>query len=214
MMKFRRAPLGLTLALLASVAAGCFSASYPDLTQRINQVNEVCGDLKNPESYPLSDQCIGLFGKDGPLVRRKGDLIVAEKKACTPSDSQFHLCETAMDGQPSCIRQKGEKVGDPKLDSDLKQCIAATADECGPVLDPADYDPSCKEAKADLKNFDADLQRAEMQQAFAPPPRVVTRPVIIQQAPAPNYLAPPWVPSPPVFTNCTNFGSTTNCITH
>jgi len=189
------------------------------LTRRIN---EVCGDQKNPESYPLSDQCIALFGKDGPLMRRKSDLFVAERKACTVSDYQTHLCLAAMDRQPSCIAikkpefgGKGEKSSDPNFDSDMKQCVAATVDECGPVVDPDDYEtPRCKEAKADLKNFDDELQRAEIQQAFAPSPRVATRPVIIQQAPATNFLAPPWVPSPPVFTNCTNFGSTTNCITH
>jgi len=49
-----------------------------------------------------------------------------------------------MDGQPSCIRQKGEKVGDPNLDSDLKQCVAATFDECCFLVDPEDFVPGCK----------------------------------------------------------------------
>ena len=201
--------------------AGCFSASEPDYTQRMNRIDEVCGDQKNLDSYPLSDQCIALLGKIGPLVRRKSDLVVAERKACDASDYQVHLCFAAMDKQPSCIAMKkpefggkGEKLGDPNADSDLKQCSAATVDECGLVADPEDFVPRCKEAKEDLKNFDADWTRAEMQQTFAPPPRVATRPLIIQQAPAPNFLAPPYVPNPPVFTHCTNFGPTTNCITH
>ena len=52
--------------------AGCFSVFKPDLKQ---QVNELCGD---PMKYPLSDQCVAVFGKYGPLMRRKSDLIVAE----------------------------------------------------------------------------------------------------------------------------------------
>ena len=177
-------------------------------------------------NYPLSDQCVDLFGKYGPLMRRKSDLVVAAQKACTPSDFQLRQCKAAMDRQPSCVTLKkpefggkGEKSGDPNFDSDMKRCVAATMGECGFVFAtaaeggrPEDFDPSCKEAKADLKNFDDELQRAEIQQAFAPTPRVVTRPVIVQQAP--NYLAPPWVPNSPVFTQCSNFGSTTNCITH
>lgn len=86
-----------------------------------------------------------------------------------------------------------------------------------------DRTPECGRAQAALADFQTRVNNAmldaEMKNAFAPPQPLVISPsqpppIIIQQTAPTNFLAPPWVPSRPVLTNCNSFGGGVNCITH
>ena len=204
---------------------GCFLATQPDPAEIANQVTAVCGDLKNPDSYPLSDQCISLAGRYGPILRRKSDLIVAVNQSCKATTSQKlewqHCLDLVDSSNPSCgALAKANAAGTPEGSngSDWRPCFEAMENEpvCqGMIANLEGYEtPDCKQAKEDLKNFEGDLARAEMQEAFAPPSQVVNQRVVVRQAPSLNFSAPALVPPPPMFTNCTNFGPTTNCVTH
>ncbi len=142
---------------------------------------QYCGDLKDWDSYPLSPQCINLFGKYAPVMQRKSDLTVAAKEACAVPESEkreWKFCMDVMNAiNPNCaaLAQANasgapEKAGGP----DMKPCFEAMAKNpaCQSLMRAAAGDeetPQCKEAKQDLKDFQKGLESAEMQRVFAPP---------------------------------------------
>jgi len=133
-------------------------------------------------------------------------------KACTDAENADPRCKAVMDMQ---VREEDACMGD------LTKLNVATLDACIPPPDSPAYAQirkRCQQKLDDLNGFYAEqsakagmIRESLSHSEPIPPPEP---PVIIQQAPAPNFLAPPYVPSPPVFTHCTNFGPTTNCITH
>jgi hypothetical protein len=63
----------LVVIVLQCLIIGCTpNLSETQLRQEAaQQVDHVCGDLKDQDSYPLSQQCIDLFGKLRPSCSGK-----------------------------------------------------------------------------------------------------------------------------------------------
>lgn len=125
-------------------------------------------------------------------------------------------CLRKVYGNPACVGPtEHDRPGSKAWDS-LMTRVEAYWDHCSLG---SDEDLDCTQARAALADFQNRVKsaklNAELKDAFAlvaEPSR--SRSIVINQAPVTDYLTPPWVPSPPVFTTCSNAGITTNCVTH
>jgi hypothetical protein len=139
---------------------------------------------------------------------------------CRAAQSNDYSCQ-AFENDPE-VKSRGQAMGN------CLEKYPAGSEDPGLVIRCLDSQypaaAECSQARSNLSAFQDRVKKAmldaELRDAFAPPQPIVISPppetpIVIREAPtAPNFLAPPSVPSPPVFTNCANFGATTNCITH
>ncbi len=118
----------------------------------------------------------------------------------------------------ACVKQKitTPANGICQIDGLGERCILAL-DEGALCMPNGPQLPACNRlvkiegeisqlATAWRENDQRAAQRSLAAAAWAPAIRPATQPQYLPVAPPP--------PAPPVFTSCTNFGSTTNCITH
>lgn len=178
-----------------------------------------------------------------PSCQKADALFYQEVESNAPPNSELdsaaRACEKAQHEDYSCSALQADSVYS-RQQANLASEEQCSSKRCGKLIKEANpwldcerncelawnepTDSDCQQARDNLASFNQKVQdamvNAELRDAFAPPTPVLIsppspeRPVIVQQAPAPNFLAPPYVPSPPVFTHCTSFGPTTSCITH
>ncbi len=109
-----------------------------------------CGD---PIHFPISDQCVGLAGNDGPSLRRQSDLTVAVWRACALTPSSAETIRQELVAKGSAKSPVGQKmIGEmerteqhsdsPCVVADLRDldCVAGSSEACE---NARNADPSC-----------------------------------------------------------------------
>jgi hypothetical protein len=141
--------------------------------------------------------------------------------SCLVAQTQDYSCSRFHNDPEVKLRAEAVSNCVNKCPSAPESAFGDCFDRCFDFEYPAQVE--CSRAQASLAYFNDRVQKArldaELNAAFAPPQPLVLsqpQPVIVQQsAPVmPLTSSGPRLGSAPVFTNCTNFGSTTNCITH
>ncbi len=178
---------------------GCDDGEYVESTMRDYQKAPLCKMCREGKStFPVSNdftvQTCSACGDHGVVVNLSSakqqencNQIPGLEQRTQAAEGSVDRLELSVSGQYAFQMARGSA-------EDLWQCEAGNQEGC--------------RALAQIEQT-----KESPPQVIQPPPTVIieTRPV-----PMPSFSQPPApvFPSPPVFTNCTNFGPNTNCITH